>query len=83
MSNPSSSPIYSVDSSSLMEWQGRSYPTDVFAGLVASFDALIATERLFAPALVKDEIGAVGTAGLVEWTENHAGIFVPTADVLA
>jgi hypothetical protein len=66
-----------------MEWQGRFYPTDVFAGLVASVDALIASERLFAPALVKDEIGAVGTAGLIEWTENHAGIFVPTVEVLA
>lgn len=83
MSNSASPPIYSVDSSSLMEWQGRFYPTDVFAGLVASVDALIAAERLFAPALVKDEIGAVGTAGLIEWTENHAGIFVPTVEVLA
>ena len=50
-----------------MEWQGRFYPTDVFAGLVASVDALIAAERILAPALVKDEIGAVGTAGLIEW----------------
>jgi hypothetical protein len=66
-----------------MEWQGRFYPTDVFAGLVASVDALIAAERILAPALVKDEIGAVGTAGLIEWTENHAGIFVPTVEVLA
>lgn len=83
MSNPTSPPIYSVDSSSLMEWQGRYYPTDVFAGLVASVDALIAAERILAPALVKDEIGAVGTAGLIEWTEKHAGIFVPTVEVLA
>jgi hypothetical protein len=66
-----------------MEWQGRFYPTDVFAGLVASVDALIAAERILAPALVKDEIGAVGTAGLIEWTENHSGIFVPTVEVLA
>jgi hypothetical protein len=66
-----------------MEWQGRFYPTDVFAGLVANVDALIAAERILAPALVKDEIGAVGTAGLIEWTENHAGIFVPTVEVLA
>ena len=83
MSNPTPLPIYSVDSSSLMEWQGRYYPTDVFAGLVAKFDELIAAGRVLAPALVKDEIGAVGTAGLIDWTENHAGIFVPTAEVLA
>src|SRR5208282_4899644 len=83
MSNPAPLPIYSIDSSSLMEWQGRYYPTDVFAGLVAKVDELIAAGRMLAPALVKDEIAAVGTAGLIDWTENHAGIFVPTAEVLA
>jgi hypothetical protein len=83
MSNPAPAPIYSIDSSSLMDWQARYYPTDVFAGLVEKIDALIGLERIFAPALVKEEIGAVGTAGLVQWTENHAGIFVPTIEVLA
>jgi len=66
-----------------MDWQARYYPADVFTGLVASVDALIAAERLLAPALVKEEIGAVGTTGLNDWTENNAGIFVPTAEVLA
>jgi len=83
MSNPAPPPIYSVDSSSFMDWQARYYPTDVFNSLVASFDALIAAERLLAPALVKEEIGAVGTTGLNDWTENHSGIFVPTVEVLA
>lgn len=83
MSDPAPLPIYSVDSSSLMEWQGRYYPTDVFPGVVAKFDELVTAGRILAPTLVKDEIGAVGTAGLVDWTENHAGIFIPTADVLA
>ena len=83
MSNPVPPPIYSVDSSSLMEWQARFYPPDVFTGLVVKVDALIAAERFLAPALVKEEIGAVGTAGLNDWTENHSGIFVPTVEVLA
>ncbi|HOC56521.1 MAG TPA: DUF4411 family protein [Verrucomicrobiota bacterium] len=83
MSNPAPPPIYSVDSSSLMDWQGRYFPTDVFTGLVERIDALVAAGRFIAPALVKEEVGAVGTAGLIEWTEKHAGIFVPTAEVLA
>jgi hypothetical protein len=65
-----------------MDWQARYYPTNVFTGLVANIDALIATERFVAPALVKEEIGAVGTADLINWTENHSGIFVPSASVL-
>jgi len=66
-----------------MDWQGRFFPTDVFTSLVERIEALIVAERFIAPALVKEEVGAVGTAGLIEWTENHAGIFVPTAELLA
>ena len=65
-----------------MDWQGRYVPPDVFPGLVDRVDALIAGGRFMAPALVKEEVAAVGTAGLIAWTENHAGIFVPTAAVL-
>lgn len=83
MSDPVSAPIYSVDSSSFMDWQGRFYPTDVFFGLASNVDALVAAGRFLAPALVKEEIGVVGTTGLIEWMENHVGIFVPTAEVLA
>jgi Domain of unknown function (DUF4411) len=83
MSNPASLPIYSVDSSPLMDWQARYYPTDVFTGLIERMDTLITSQRIFAPELVKEEIGAVGTAGLIQWTENHVGIFVPTIEVLA
>jgi hypothetical protein len=83
MSDPAPLPIYSIDSSSLMEWQGRYYPTDVFPSLAAIVDELAAAGRMLAPALVKEEIDAVGTAGLIDWTENHSGIFVPTAEVLA
>ena len=53
MSNPAPAPVYSIDSSSLMDWQARYYPTDVFAGLVEKLDALIGSERFFAPALGK------------------------------
>ncbi len=66
-----------------MDWQGRYFPTDVFTGLVDRVEELIAAERFIAPALVKEEVAAVGTAGLTAWTENHVGIFVPTAEVLA
>jgi hypothetical protein len=83
MSNPPALSIYSVDSSSLMDWQARYYPTDVFTGMIASVEAMIAANRFVAPALVKEEIGAVGTTGLIEWAESHAGIFVPTVEVLA
>ena len=83
MSDPAPPPVYSVDSSSLMDWQGRYFPTDVFTSLVDRVEGLIVAGRFVAPALVKEEVGTVGTAGLIEWTENHAGIFVPTAEVLA
>ena len=66
-----------------MEWQARFYPADVFTGLVTSVEKLIVAERFLAPAVVKEEIGAVGTAGLIQWAENHAGIFIPTAEILA
>ena len=76
MSNPTPPPIYSVDSSSLMDWQARNYPTDVFAGLIANIDALIAADRFVAPALVKEEIGAVGTTELIDWTENQIDFYI-------
>ena len=82
MIDPAQPPIYSVDSSSLMDWQARYFPTDVFTGLVERVEGLISAGRFIAPGLVKEEIGAVGTADLIAWTENHAGIFVPTAEVI-
>jgi hypothetical protein len=55
----------------------------VVSGLIERIDSLISSQRIFAPALVKEEIEAVGTAGLIQWTENHAGIFAPTNELLA
>ena len=74
--------IYSIDSNSLMDWQARYYPTDVFLGLVASMEALSKAGQLQAPALVREEIQFVGTSGLSEWCDANSGIFVPTGDLL-
>lgn len=65
-----------------MDWQARYYPTDVFAGIVTKVDRMVAEERLLAPALVREEIGVVGTPDLKEWARNRSGLFVPTADLL-
>lgn len=75
-------PVYSIDTNSLMDWQARFYPTDVFVSLVGRMDGLIASGQLVAAELVYEETGAVGPAGLIEWARNHKGIFVPTADLL-
>ncbi len=75
--------VYSIDSNSLMDWQARYYPIDVFASLFARIDALIASDRLCAAELVHEEIEVVGTAGLIGWTKANKGIFVPTKTLLA
>ena len=75
--------LYSVDSSSFMDWQARYYPVDVFASVMNRVDDLIAAGRFFAPALVKEELGVVGTGGLIAWSKNHASVFVPTKELLA
>jgi hypothetical protein len=82
MSNPAPLQIYSIDTSSLMDWQARYYPTDVFSGLIERMDSLIGLQRVFAPALVKEEVGVVGTAGLIQRAKDHTGIFVPTSELL-
>jgi hypothetical protein len=82
MASPSKSVIYSIDTSSLMDWQARNYPTDVFVGLPTQVDALSASGRFLAAALVREEIHAVGTADLIQWIDDRKDIVVPTADVL-
>lgn len=74
--------IYSIDTNSLMDWQARYYPIDVFAGLVVRMDALVASGRMLAAELVREEAAAVGTAGLIQWVQTNSGIFVPTASLL-
>lgn len=75
--------IYSVDSSSFMDWQARFYPTDVFVALEKHIIGLIDQGRILAPAIVHDEIKAVGTDDLKKWAAANSGIFVPTGVVLA
>lgn len=65
-----------------MDWQGRYFPPDVFPGLVDRVEELIAAGRFISPALVKEEVAAVGTADLITWTENHTDIFVPIVTLL-
>ena len=81
-SEPTVAAIYSIDSSSLMDWQARHFPVDVFVGLADRVGALVADKRLLAPALVREELDKVGTAGLKQWTDDHAGIFVRTGELL-
>jgi len=83
MTDGSGQSIYSIDSSSLMDWQARYYPSDVFATLVDEMEALIAGGRLVAPALVKEEIDAIGPTSLKEWLNTHGTLIVPTSELLA
>ena len=66
-----------------MDWQARYYPTDVFGTLNERVSDLVAKGRVLAPALVREEIKAVGTNDLNKWVVANSGIFVPTADILA
>ncbi len=75
--------IYAIDTSSLMDWYARYYPADVFPGILSRLEDLVAAGRLVAPGLVKEEIEAVGPAGLKEWVDAHPALIVPTGEVLA
>lgn len=83
MSNGPSATIYSIDTSSLMDWHERYYPTDIFPSLVVKFGDLIVDGRLVAADLVRDEVVAVGPAGLQAWAKTNKSIFDPTANHLA
>ena len=83
MSEAAGKYAYSVYTSSLMDWQARYFPTDIFKSLLGRVDKLIAERRFEVAALVKDEIRAVGTPELNDWIEARAGIVVPTATLLA
>ena len=82
MADGAPQPPYSVDSSSLMDWQARYYPSDVFPSVVSAVDRLIADGRFVAPALVREEIGVVGSGDLVAWADARTAIFVPTGELL-
>ena len=74
--------MYSIDTSSFMDWQARHYPLDVFVGLESHIEALIKSGDFRAVELVSEEIEAVGTPDLRAWAKHHKSIFVPlTPDV--
>ena len=75
-------PLYAVDTSVFMEWQARYYPTDIFTSLPALVGGLLTERRLYAPALVQEELNEVGTADLTAWTTANPGMWVPTAELL-
>jgi Domain of unknown function (DUF4411) len=74
--------IYSIDTSSLMDWHDRFFPVDIFGGLVSRMDGLASAGRLVAPALVREEVEKVGSQGLRQWSDSHASMFVGTGNVL-
>lgn len=74
--------LYVLDTNVLMDWQARYYPTDVFHSMLDLFDKLIASKRCIAPALVEEELNAVGTTELSTWAANRPYIFVPLSDIL-
>jgi Domain of unknown function (DUF4411) len=78
-----SRPIYALDTNVFMDWQARYYPTDIFASLTPKVDALITEQRLYSPALAREELGVVGTAELTTWADAREGILAPTEEILA
>lgn len=83
MSDGASEPPYSLDTSSLMEWQARYYPLDVFPSVAAKIFALIQAGRFLAAGLVQEEIQAVGTNELLNWANDNPAVFIPTPEILA
>mgnify|MGYP005838098599 FL=1 len=76
--------MYSVDTSTLMDWQARFYPTDVFHGLKKRIEALIREARFHAVDLVRAEINAIGTTEMKTWSDAQTGLYVPlTSDIQA
>ncbi|MCX7867540.1 MAG: DUF4411 family protein [Limisphaera sp.] len=69
--------MYSVDTSALMDWQARFYPTDVFVRLKERMEALIAAGKMRAPAIVREELNAVGPPALITWARGQSSLFVP------
>jgi Domain of unknown function (DUF4411) len=83
MSKGAPEPPYSVDTSSLMEWQARYYPLDVFPSVATNVTTLIRAGRFLAAGVVHEEIQAVGTSELINWANENEAMFIPTPDVLA
>lgn len=74
--------IYCIDTSSLMDWQARYYPTDIFPSVRDRMEKLVAGARLIAPELVHEELGIVGTPELVGWAKANKAMFLPNKAML-
>jgi len=68
------SPIYCLDTSSLIHWFVEIYPPTIFPGLLARVDELIATDRLRAPRAVLDEIRPGDDCHV--WARSQTHLFV-------
>ena len=83
MSSPASTSLYSIDTSTFMEWHDRYYPPDLFPGMVSRFDSLVQQGRLAIAELVREEADVMGPATLQTWIKDNKAIIRPTADHLA
>lgn len=83
MSDSGPGSLYVIDTSALMDWHDRFYPPDIFASVVDRLDGLAHGQRLLSAELVRDEIAAIGSAGLAVWAKERKAIFDPTPSHLA
>lgn len=83
MSDGSGQAIYIVDTSALMDWHDRYYPSDTFPTLVQLIDELINADRFRSVELVHDELKKMGSKALQEWANARSAIFDLTANHLA
>jgi hypothetical protein len=69
------SPIYCIDTSSIIEWFVDTYPPAIFPSLPERMEALIASGRLRAPKAVRDELSRE-TDECYKWAKAQADLFV-------
>lgn len=77
------STIYVVDTSALMDWHDRYYPTDVFPKLVDLIDGLISKQRFLSVEIAYDELQSIGSTGVLAWAKARRSTFDPTKNHLA
>lgn len=75
--------VYVVDTSALMDWHDRFYPSDTFPTLVDLIDTLIGQGRLLSVQLVHDEVQKMGSTNLQTWAKARVAIFEATKHHLA
>jgi hypothetical protein len=70
------SPVYCIDTSSLIGAFVRHYPQSSFPGFWREFEQLIDAGRVFSPRAVYDELKDRND-DLTAWAKNHDTIFLP------